>query len=545
MTISRILASVEVVSPVVGVESYGTGGVASAAEPQANLVYVLPFASIQWITVMYDAELDYRGLNKLPKEFQFVVDRYVSHFGKNVFDSDATIDNHQILLVKKNPAEALHAVEVRKYTYQKPLSDMVDATDDLFGLADADDQQTMFMSKSLPVESQHVSDVQHSAFTKPFSEPKTVVDVRTAAVGKARSDSIATLEARTAVIEKPLADSVDAGDELNGSFVTDDGETMFLVKPFYEETPTSDVQIDHFGKVSEDAVASLDELQPFIVEKGIAEPVISGEVRDFFVEKPLVSAGASSEYMVNHYAKPLADRNKGFTEGPNQMADYIAQDFYSGDYCFTGFPAFFLGKVRSDAFTTGDQITGKGFSKALVDTAVTTDDFHGAANSDDDQTMSFVKTLADSGVTSESKVFAVGLTKADVAQFSDALSDLFGKSLVDSFTKSDAATRATGKALADSSGTVDNLSGYVNKYLSDVVDATDDFYGAANADDDQTMSFVTGRSDTVSKSDVSSLNAGKGLADSAHTGDSGSFRMTSYCDVLYFTSDFVGTASTF
>lgn len=544
MTISRILASVEVVSPVVGVESYGTGGVASAAEPQAQLVYILPFASIQWITVMYDAELDYRGLNKLPKEFQFVVDRYVSHFGKNVFDSDATVDQHQILLVKKNPSEALHAVEVRKYSLQKPLSDMVDATDDLFGLADADDQQTMFMSKSLPVESQHVSDVQHSSFAKPFSEPKTVVDVRATAVGKARSDSIATSEARTAVIEKPLADSVDAGDELNGSFVTDDGETMFLVKPFYEDSSVSDVQVALFDKVSEDTVASLDELQPFIVEKGIAEPVISGEVRDFFVEKPLVSAGASSEYMVNHHAKPLADRNKGFTEGPNQLADYIAQDFYSEDYCFTGFPAFDFTKSRADMASTAEQVRHS-FGKTLADTAVTTDDFHGAANSDDDQTMSFVKTLADSGATSESKVFAVGLTKADVAQFSDALSDLFGKSLVDSFTKSDAATRATGKALADSLGTVDNLSGYVNKYLSDVVDATDDFYGAANADDDQTMSFVTGRSDTVSKSDVSSLNAGKGLADSAHTGDSGSFRMTSYCDVLYFTSDFVGTASTF
>lgn len=302
MTISRILASVEVVSPVVGVESYATGGVASAAEPQANLVYVLPFASIQWVTVMYDAELDYRGLNKLPKEFQFVVDRYVSHFGKNVFDSNATVEQHQILLVKKNPSEALHAVDVRNYSLQKPLADMVDATDDLFGLADADDQQTMFMSKSLRVESQHVSDMQHSLFAKPFSEPKTAIDVRKADVSKARSDSFVTSEELTASIEKTLADN---------------------------------------------------------------------------------------------------------------------------------------------------------------------------------------------------------------------------------------------------SETVDNLSGYVNKYLSDVVDATDDFYGAANADDDQTMSFVTGRSDTVSRSDVSSLNAGKGLSDSAHTGDSGSFRMTSYCDVLYFTSDFVGTASTF
>lgn len=545
MTISRILASVEVVSPVVGIESYGTGGVASAAEPQAQLVYILPFASIQWITVTYDAELDYRGLNKLPKEFQFAVDRYVSHFGKNVFDSDATVDQHQILLVKKNPSEALHAVEVRKYSLQKPLYDLVDATDDLFGLADADDQQTMFMSKSLPVESQHVSDVQHSSFAKPFSEPKTAVDVRTAAVSKARSDSIATSEARTAVIEKPLADSVDAGDELNGSFVTDDGETMFLVKPFYEETPTSDVQHAQFDKVSTDTVASLDELQPFIVEKTVEEPVLSSEIATFYVEKPLESAYVASDHADNSYMKPVADRTKGFTEGPNQMADYIAQDFYSGDYCLTGFPAFSLGKARSDTFTTGDQITGKGFGKTLLDTAVTTDDFHGAANSDDDQTMSFVKTLADSGVTGESKVFAVGLTKTDIAHFADSLSDLFGKSLVDSFTKSDAATRATGKALADSSSTVDNSVVYVNKYLSDVVDATDDFQGAANADDDQTMSFVTGRTDTVSKSDVSSLNAGKGLADSASTGDSGSFRMTSYCDVLYFTSDFVGTASTF
>lgn len=526
MSQSRVIAQVEFVSY------------------KHSVVYTLPFADIKWVTVTYSAELDTRGLNRFPIELQFAVDRYSSIFSKRLLDSTATADEHTLIFIKKSPAEALHAVDVRKYSIQKPLSDMVDATDDLYGLADADDQQTMFMSKSLPVESQHVSDVQHSSFAKPFSEPKTVADVRTAAVSKARSDSIATSETRTAVIEKPLADSVDAGDELNGSFVTDDGETMFLVKPFHEDGLVSDVQFALFDKVSEDAVASLDELQPFIVEKSIDEPVVSHSLLAFYSEKPQEDFTTVIDSTAVTFTTGFVDRTRGFSEGPNSLRDYFAQDYDFENYVASGIPAFDFEKSRADTALTADSST-RGFGKLLSDVVMSTDDFHGAANSDDDQTMSFVKTLADGSVAGESNVFAVGLTKADIAHFSDALSDLFGKSLVDSFTKSDAVTLGSEKALADNCSAVDNSVGYVNKYLSDVVDATDDFYGAANADDDQTMSFVTGRSDTVSKSDVSSFNAGKGLADSAQTGDSGSFRMTSYCDVLYFTSDYVGTASTF
>ena len=534
MALSRIRASVEISRPVVAVESYGVGGVVSAAKPTINVSFVLPFADIQWVTVTYGAELDFRGLNKIPKEFKFVADAAAVGFTKVRTDSVGTADVHTLLLVKKNPTDPVHTGETRVVTYQKPLSDAVDATDDLYGLADADDQQTMFIAKSLPVEYQQVNDVQHGAFHKPFVESKATNDVRTASFIKARTDTTVTTEVRTVTFEKPLSDSVDAGDELNGSFQTDDGETMFLVKPFFDEIAQTDIQTSEVGKEAVDSFTQSDYLWPFDLGKGIEDPAATGELRTAFIEKPLVDQPISSDAAPILIAKPYYDMVKGQREGPNSFSDYFAADYSLGEYVATGIPAFDFAKVRSDQAAATEYLT-RGMTKPLGDAFTSSDALTYAVN--------LGKT--DSVGSSEIRIYSVAKPIADAFGNSDLAAKLTEKTLADSFDGSDSQVRSFGKELADSSNTVDIFSRYVNKYLTDSVHPTDDFYGAANADDDQTMSFVTGRSDSVAMSEAASRGVGKQLTDSVGKSDSGSFRMTSYCDVNYFTSDFVGITSTF
>jgi hypothetical protein len=83
------------------------------------------------------------------------------------------------------------------------------------------------------------------------------------------------------------------------------------------------------------------------------------------------------------------------------------------------------------------------------------------------------------------------------------------------------------------------------KALADTANVTDDFDGAASIEDDQVMQFVTSRSEIATASESASLLAGKGLADSASTGDSGSLRMQGYCDDSYFAETYLGTSITF
>jgi hypothetical protein len=554
MTLSRIRASVEISRPVVAVESYGVGsvvedcalgvqatleqhgilGAVSAETPVPKVLFVIPFADIQWITVTYDAELDFRGLNKFPKEFQVVADAASVGFTKVRADSVGTADIHTLLLVKKNPNDPVHTADTRIVTYQKPLADAVDATDDLYGLADADDQQTMFIAKSLPVEYQQTADVQHGAFHKPFAEPQTTSDVQTASFAKARSDTTVTTEVRTVTFEKPLADSVDAGDELNGSFQTDDGETMFLVKPLYDGIVQTDLQNCEVGKEAVDTFTQSDYLWPFDMSKGIEDPAATGEIRTAFVEKPFSDQSVSSDDAPILIAKPYYDTVKGQREGPNSFSDYFAADYSLDEYVTTGIPAFDFIKARSDQAATAEYLT-RGTTKPLGDAFVSLDELT--------RMVHLGKT--DSVGSSEIRIYSVVKPIADTFGKSDSTAKLTEKALVDVFGKSDNQIRAFTKELADSSNTVDILGKYVNKYLADLVHPTDDFYGAANTDDDQTMSFVTGRSESVAMSEAASRGVGKQLTDSVGKSDSGSFRMTSYCDVNYFTSDFVGITSTF
>lgn len=119
------------------------------------------------------------------------------------------------------------------------------------------------------------------------------------------------------------------------------------------------------------------------------------------------------------------------------------------------------------------------------------------------------------------------------------------KSASDLISHVDTQTLVFGKGLTETKVTTEDLDFDISKVLADTVDATDDFDGEASAEDDQTMSFITGRSEVLSTSDVFLQEFNKGLTEAKTAADSGSLRMTDYCDVNYFAADYVGTSLTF
>lgn len=749
MALSRIVVSVTTVKPVAAVQVQAANTVStSSAAVGAVVTYVIPAATIKWISIMMDAELDFRGLNPVIKEIKVVTDTAALHFRKSAFDTETVTDERTLVLFRKVPQENLLASELKTFDLQRQISDEVDATDDFYGTANADDDETMWFSKALQPDHFTAGDnLDHINFGKnPADTAVTSDQIDSFFVGKGLTDSPITSEVRVVSIQKPLADTVDAGDEMNALAQTDDGEVMFFSKDvarehqytsdqiqsvdtgksLADEAATSDDKsffvgkglvdnpqtsesntyfldksLDDVGVTSEQAAIDTskaledsftksdealveagknvessattgDELLPFELGKGIEDTPLTSESQQFDISRVSEDSASATEQIANTLGKPFTDRTFYPSEGPNQYDTY-ALTYFLEDYVREGFPELVFAKALSDEGVTSETLArvmqkplqesfgsvdnkvfllSKGFSesvsnsdvmtplfdkgraeslsttetrakdleKVLADLVDATDDFYGALNSDDEQVMLYAKLVSDYAATSEAQTFSVSKALADTVGKSDlkvfdlskpladsvtksdaavkltskALSDAFtqsdassylvgkvaadsaatsevqaffvGKALADTFTKSDSAAKSAEKVLSDSFSKSDSAritagkaatdtaltsevqSFSISKSLSDVVNSTDDFYGVANADDDETMLFSKNSSELVLKSDTTTLTAGKGLTDSVSKSDSGSLVWTDYWDIGYTVTTsgvYVGNSQTF
>lgn len=512
----------------------------------AETSYVLPAAALQWIHIVMGASLDSIGFNKFFHEFQYVADEATVDLLKGVIDSVATVDETTYVLFKKGNLEALHTSEVRTFGMAKSLADNVAVTDDFYGTANTDDDETMVFSKAVPAELQTVSDSAHSSVGKRLTDAISKSDVQHTEFGKGLTEAKTTSEAHHFDIEKQLNDVVDAGDEFNAVALTDDGEVMVFGKTLADEWTYSDSVSVQPEKVFEDTVEHPTDQIDFIeVGKGIEDVPVTSELMVFGTAKLLENSFEASEQLSFAVGlAPISYAHQG--EGPN-FYDTYAVGYFAETYCLEGFPAL-------------------DFHKGILDTVHATDDFFGVANTDDDETMAFGKTLSevfhygdstvvtffkavlDLASTADAQTITVAKSLTDQVNKTDLAIKANSKTLADSSTTSDAATRSTGKSLSDSANTAEYNSFVIQKSLSDTVQTTDDFLGNANADDDETMLFGKTISDSFTKSDLTVKTAGKGLADTASTSESGSIVWTDYWPIGYTdtsSSVYVGTRRTF
>jgi hypothetical protein len=111
----------------------------------------------------------------------------------------------------------------------------------------------------------------------------------------------------------------------------------------------------------------------------------------------------------------------------------------------------------------------------------------------------------------------------DTATPADAKTLLISPAYSDTFTTSDTATRSISKTLTDAFA------------LNDLADIGD---GIAFQFDDYT-------NNVVSTSDSAEVTSAKGLSDSLFSLDSGTLISQGYCDITYFSENYVGESRTF
>jgi hypothetical protein len=543
-----VVANVTYANISVGVSITATGnsaGAVTANTLKATTTFVVPAALVSSVQIGILADTDPIGYNRFVKEFSVTTDYARVGFGKRATESVATADSTTYVLFKKGLNELKTTSEVRTFAISKSLADVVHPTDDFYGLANADDDETMTFGKSRS-DSVHPTDVRTSSLSKARTDSVAKADVQTSAFGKRLTDANATADVRTASFQKSVADAVDAGDEFNASAITDDGEVMVFGKSQFDSFTQSDSVSVQPEKGVDDSATTGDYLQPFDLGKGITDTPVTSELQAFDVAKPFSDNALTWDY--NNVSVGLGVRDRVYypAEGPNQYDTYALSYFFD-DYVREGFPAV-------------------SFSKSLTDTVRSTDDFYGVANADDDETMTFgkvltdlaqpteylrysvAKALADAAASSDIRTSDIGKSRSDTVTKSDTANKDSGKSLADTFGKSDIVVRTAGKGLSDTASTTEIQAFAFSKSLLDSVHPTDDFLGVANADDDEVMSLGKVVTDSFTKSDSVSLTPGKGLADSVSKSDSGTLVWTDYWDINYTVTTsgvFVGNSRTF
>lgn len=315
----------------------------------------------------------------------------------------------------------------------------------------------------------------------------------------------------------------------------------------------SDAQIKGLSKVLSDALA-LTDTAVWQVSKLVDDSALVAEFAARSVDKPLYEAKIALDVASREFTKPLppealyaadnAEINaaKKFLdpiyqiEGPAVGQTYADPSYFAQDYTWDGIPI-------------------KAFGKLLNDTLHATDDFFGAANVDDDQTIFMTKTVVDTAATSEllGKTFVrPGIT--DAAVVGDAAAVSAGKSLIDSIGSADTTARSTDKALADVSISSDSQTHLTDKVLSEFPLSAADLktfslarisIDSASSSDVMLRSVERVASDTLSQTDSTAKDTNKALVDTSATSDSGSLRKTNYADITYFAQDYVGTTLNF
>ncbi|CAB5220380.1 hypothetical protein UFOVP236_42 [uncultured Caudovirales phage] len=443
-------------------------------EYQAGVSYVIPSAMLSYVSIVLQAELDPIGRNPFVNDIFVVGDLARLSTNKGFTEVRHTSDTLLPFLFGKGLSETLHAIEVLKRDISKTLSENLHSQDDFNASVPTDDGEVMTFGKHVPDDAVTKSDVEHLTVGKRATENQTTSEQKHFDVTKGLSEYKLAVDYKSVTYSKPLFDSVDAGDEMNAQAITDDGEIMIFGKRVTDSFTQSDESTVQAEKGINDPVGSSDELLPFVLGKGIADIGVSVDQLRSDYSKPLADTWSPTDFAAIGFAKSgIADRGYA-TDGPAADITYAVYGYFAEDYVFEYFPAKSFFKSKSESLAVGDV--------AVV-------------------SMTFNRTFAELPGVLDLKTFGLSKPLADIA------------------IQTDLSIKTFYKSASDSVGAVEYRSFDFSKSLSESLKATDDFYGIANADDDETMLYSKNTADSVSQSETQAFAVSKALADTVAKSD--------------------------
>lgn len=350
--------------------------------------------------------------------------------------------------------------------------------------------------------------------TKVFHEYLSTSDFIDVQIGRALDDLVAAGDAiNSKEFSKRLADIVDATDDLDGTATAQDEQYIAFFKSRTDVVSTADqahLVVDYMRSLS-DSVAKTDAAR-LLLSKRSQDALTTAEEIVAAFSKTLRDSGHTTDAARKSLSKGLTEETLYIDEGPavSGPEDY-APDYFAQDYVGEHGPIKTVGKVFYEARSFTDAITQRQIGKGL----------------------------SEQRSTSELYRFALSRTTAETATAADHKAILLSRNATDGFTATDASSVTTGKPAADSIAVQDSSFLGIHLSVAEYLTAADAAVVARGA------LVERASSDGFSATDHLASVLTKVLADSVGKSDSGSLRMTDYCDVTYFADDFVGVSQTF
>lgn len=583
----------------------------SVLVPGATASYVIPTASLAWVSIVFLVDIDPIGRHPILKDIGLTVDQAHKSFAKSIHDSFAEVDVEAIILVKKAPAEFVSLSESSNTLIEKLVLNSITATDDFYGEANSDDDETLWFSKSSSdnisiYSNETISSVKVLSEVTSFEDVQNIFDVRkgrsdlshaidttsNSFIPEIKSEFVRNLDEvhslvskvfleikyftdliTSKVFGKPLSDSVTATDDFYGVANSDDDETIFLSKHVQTELQYSiDIDSLEFNKnnieskiVSEQNTISLGKVftessfnldgpyidvdycdKSYLLEDYVATGI---PILDF--GKFLSDNTESTESYSSYLSKLLGE----FTANYDAMS-FMTEKSVSDNLIKSDSNNILFGKSQTDSLETSESNSLVTY-KLLEDTVYPTDDFYGVANTDDDETISLNKYISiNTSYASEEKGFLLNkatineaVTKSDVVSVVsiksinetisipiDSSSVFVDKSATDAATSSEIKLIGLSRHISESVSKVDSSSHVLLKSISESA-VSSESYGRSifkNLSDGfitsesfhdviyQTSVYCPPLTDLFTKSDSSAHIVSKQLLDSVSKGDSAS-----------------------
>jgi hypothetical protein len=324
-------------------------------------------------------------------------------------------------------------------------------------------------------------------------------------------------------------------------------DTTGLYRYTVDSVVSSDGVRFSLGKVVGDSAAATDQLKNKQVAKSVRDVVAFSDV----LFRTMAFARISHDFQALSDAKKI------------QITKVFA-DFFG----FTDKLKRTFGKVRSDNFGLTDTQV-RSILKRLNDTAIAidaktyvlsklhTDLISGVdvssrsltkAQTDnfgltDTQVRLMLKKLTDSAIATDAKAYALSKNTTDLIAFTDARVYDISKTSTDTVIGSDTLLRATSKKTTDSFSTSDvlTMTRFISRYLTDAFALND----GADIGDGITYQSIKTVINLATVSDIKAYAISKRLVDASLVSDAGLLVSQGYCDLTYFSADYVGSARQF
>ena len=419
---------------------------------------------------------------------------------------------------QKTSLETVFAQDVfaRVVNFTRNFESLADATDDFFGLANLDDDQTARFGKTLTSFSETTSEPK-LAFGKLLFTDFSAQEQLAVNLTKPLNSQSSTTTQNKFALTKPTVDLATfttqqvftVGKILDSESVTGTQLTLLANKVVNTQTTATEVLAANTLKQLADP-AQAQSQNKFSLVKPRTDSVEFDSTQTFSVAKTLNTDSSTDDLVVFAANKQLQDPAKtqsvaSILADKKLVTEFTAQDQFSRIWQanssfssltdFSSLTTFDVGRILLDTFETqstttvqaakqlfsevdlGDSfIRAVSYNRSLLDVVSSTDDFYGTANVDDDQTARFGKnvvTVLDTGdtklfsatkvlssqmLTDEQTVLQVQKPFSSTAQFEHQTSFSTGKNLLDLVDVPELVNKQTTKTLNTSFVPEDSVS---------------------------------------------------------------------------------------